>query len=83
MSLSIEYKLEIIQRALNYSASNFQGAGGRLYLRHCPVCERENWSPHVALGECAWCGFGRGVQEAPEVTDRNRKNIWSAYVKKS
>ena len=30
---------------------------GTLLLIVCPKCGRENWSPRVASGTCAWCGY--------------------------
>lgn len=32
-------------------------AKGKIYLQRCPECDRENYSPAVALGQCAWCGW--------------------------
>ena len=29
-------------------------------LIRCPECGRENWSPAVASGICAWCGYYKG-----------------------
>ncbi len=40
---------------------NFRDSKGRLFLVRCYACEgvrgRENWSPVVATGQCAWCGW--------------------------
>lgn len=32
-------------------------ANGKTYLVRCPKCERENYSPAVSSGICAWCGY--------------------------
>ena len=41
---------------------NFLGDDGQFYLVRCFVCDsrhgRENYLPSVALGTCAWCGWG-------------------------
>jgi ribosomal protein L37E len=29
----------------------------KLYLVRCPKCERENYAPAVATGQCVWCGY--------------------------
>lgn len=31
--------------------------GAQLFVQRCPHCERENWGPAVASGQCAWCGY--------------------------
>jgi hypothetical protein len=40
---------------------------GRLYLVRCFVCDTErgleNWSPAVATGACAWCGWAQPVAD--------------------
>lgn len=40
---------------------NFRDGSGKLFLVRCYACEsnfgRENWSPAVATGRCAWCGW--------------------------
>lgn len=36
---------------------NFRDAHGRPYLVRCPACGRENYTPAVADGVCAWCGW--------------------------
>ena len=34
---------------------------GKLYLMRCFKCDpkhgKENWTPAVATGKCAWCGW--------------------------
>lgn len=30
-------------------------ADGKVYLARCPKCNKENWTPSVASGVCAWC----------------------------
>jgi hypothetical protein len=49
---------------------------GRLFLLRCFVCGgtygRENWSPAVSSGECAWCGWSDANSSADlEVTDKH------------
>lgn len=29
----------------------------KVYLQFCPKCDRENYGPSVAFGQCAWCGY--------------------------
>ena len=36
---------------------NFRGKDGKLYLVRCFACNKENYSPAVASGQCAWCGW--------------------------
>ena len=31
-------------------------ANGTVYLQYCGDCNRENYGPAVATGQCAWCG---------------------------
>ena len=31
-------------------------ADDRLYLQRCGQCQRENYGPNVATGQCTWCG---------------------------
>lgn len=42
-------------------------ADGKVYLVRCPKCGLENWTPAVAHGICAWCGYnangGEGDKE--------------------
>ena len=44
---------------------NFITKDGNVYLVRCPKCDKENWAPAVASGQCAWCGFDGNT----EVTD--------------
>lgn len=37
--------------------ANFRDAAGSLFLVRCPACDRENYAPAVATGQCAWCGW--------------------------
>ncbi len=37
--------------------------GEKIYLISCPQCFRENWSPAVASGQCAWCGFKAKLED--------------------
>lgn len=30
---------------------------GRAFVVICPKCKLENWTPAVASGQCAWCGW--------------------------
>lgn len=41
---------------------NFRDESGRPYVVHCPKCDRENWGPAVASGQCAWCGWDARAQ---------------------
>lgn len=34
----------------------------QIYLVRCYHCGRENWSPSVASGICAWCGYDANMQ---------------------
>lgn len=36
---------------------NFIGDDGKFYMVRCPKCKKENWTPAVASGQCAWCGY--------------------------
>ena len=53
-------------------------SNGKLYLTRCPQCERENYAPSVASGQCAWCGWEEekeeesGVQTAELSRSRTR-----------
>jgi hypothetical protein len=29
---------------------------GKVHMIRCPECLQKNWGPHVATGDCAWCG---------------------------
>jgi len=33
---------------------------GKLYLVRCPKCEKENYLPAVASGQCCWCEYIAG-----------------------
>jgi hypothetical protein len=46
---------------------------GRIFMKYCPECERENYTPNVASGICAWCGFDLNefVSEMTEQKDYN------------
>lgn len=37
--------------------ANFRNKDGKEFLVRCPACEKENYSPSVATGQCAWCGW--------------------------
>ena len=39
-------------------------ADGKVYLVRCPKCERENYAPAVATGQCAWCGHKATPEDA-------------------
>lgn len=39
------------------SKYGFIGENGKVYLQHCPKCERENLAIAVASGQCCWCGY--------------------------
>lgn len=43
----------------------WRSSDGRIYLRHCPKCNRENWGPCVARGVCAWCGHIATAEDLP------------------
>ena len=30
---------------------------GSIYMARCPKCGRENYTPNVLTGICAWCGY--------------------------
>ncbi len=36
---------------------NFMWDNGRLFLVRCHACDRENYAPAVASGQCVWCGW--------------------------
>lgn len=36
---------------------NQRGKDGKLYLKVCPHCHRENLSSFVMIALCAWCGW--------------------------
>ncbi len=36
---------------------------GKVYLQRCPKCDRENWVPAVAHGQCSWCGYDANKDE--------------------
>ena len=42
-------------------------SGGKLFLVRCPKCEKENWAPSVASGQCAWCGYAATDADLKEV----------------
>lgn len=44
-------KTEVLRRGYVWKTSD-----GKLYVQRCPECEKENWAPAVASGQCAWCG---------------------------
>lgn len=44
------------KRGVQDQPPNFREAG-KLYLVRCRVCDRENYAPAVASGQCAWCGW--------------------------
>ena len=58
------------------SPPNFRGEDGKLFLVRCPSCNKENWSPAVATGECAWCGWGE--KEALKKWQDNVQKVVSA-----
>lgn len=35
---------------------------GQVYLVRCPKCNKENYAPAVASGQCVWCGLTLKVQ---------------------
>lgn len=37
-------------------AGNFISEDGQPFMVRCPECRKENWTPAVAAGKCAWCG---------------------------
>jgi len=41
----------------NLFFGNFVTDDGRVFLVRCPECRLENYTPAVASGQCAWCGF--------------------------
>lgn len=40
-----------------HSNPNFCDSEGRIYMKKCPKCQRENYALAVAFGQCAWCNF--------------------------
>lgn len=42
---------------------------GKIYLERCPKCQKENYIPAVATGQCAWCGY-----------DATKKDILGDFV---
>ena len=34
---------------------------GKYFMVYCPKCNRENWAPAVADGQCAWCSYKEEV----------------------
>lgn len=53
-------------KAIQDRKPNFR-KDGKLYLISCFVCDenygRENYTPFVATGKCAWCGWKEGENE--------------------
>lgn len=43
------------------------------YMQRCPKCKMENYTPNVASGICAWCGWNVNKVENDEKTNKNRK----------
>ena len=51
----------------------FKGTEGDLFMVRCPKCERENYTPAVSSGTCAWCGYVATEEDVSsvEATDEN------------
>ena len=41
-------------------------ADDQVYLERCPKCDKENWAPAVAKGQCAWCGCEANGEDVEE-----------------
>jgi ribosomal protein L37E len=55
---------------------SFTAEDGRVYLVRCPRCNRENYAPSVATGQCAWCGHKEPASTAPVCSIcRNRHGL--------
>lgn len=46
-------------------------ADGKIFLRRCFECGRENWAPAVASGCCAWCGFDANKDKGQALPKEN------------
>ena len=47
----------------------FKGTEGDLFMVRCPKCERENYSPAVSSGICAWCGYVATEEDVNSIPD--------------
>lgn len=44
----------------------FEADDGRIFLVRCPSCGRENYTPAVSSGQCAWCGYEAQEEDLDE-----------------
>jgi hypothetical protein len=53
--------MQKINKTIQDKKPNFRDKSGKLFIVRCFACEpnrgRENWTPAVATGSCAWCGW--------------------------
>ena len=42
---------------------NYRDKKGVVCVVRCPVCNKENYAPAVALGICVWCGHNPTLEE--------------------
>jgi hypothetical protein len=56
---------------INQQSPNFFDEEGRFFLVKCHACKRENYSPYVASGFCAWCGADKNAQGGRSMTDKS------------
>jgi ribosomal protein L37E len=52
--------------------SQYTDSNGLICMIRCMECDRENWGPAVATGQCAWCGFNPNETEEVLLDEEKR-----------